>query len=364
MAATMELQEDDVQEVFFAEGLTDGLPVVPPTPARVEAMLAAGGVEAGEVIGVVPARNRTLTAEHAAVNAVMAGCAPGYFPVVLAALSAVLDPVFNPNAVLTSTGGAALCVVVSGPMAAEIGLNAGHGALGSGHRANATIGRALRLVAINVFDAKPGRMDGSSLGNPGKYSLCFAESPPPEPWEPLRVELGYGTDDTTVTVMATEGPRQVANLLNGHGHDLLRTYAAAMRNPSTFTVGKGGQGVIVLGPEHAAAVVEAGITRAEARRYLCEASRVAPDELLQAGVLLEQGSQHDMTPGPDGKLPTVREPDDIVLVTAGGGGAGWSAYLPAFAPTIHTRAVTRRVRPPGEALPDCGPDSCSVDLSR
>ena len=219
-------------------------------------------------------------------------------------------------------------------------------------------------MAINVLDARPGRMDGSSLGNPGKYSLCFAESTPPEPWVPLRVELGYEPEDTTVTIMATEGPRQVANLLNGDGRGLLRTYAAAMRNPTTFCVGKGGQAIVVLGPEHAAAMVEAGISQAEMRDYLVTASRVRPEELEEAGVLLEQGSQHDMTPGPDGRLPAVREPGDIVLVTAGGGGAGWSAYLPAFAPTIHTRSVTRRVRLPGEALPDCGPDSCTVDLSR
>ena len=364
MATTMEIEEADVQEVFFAEGLTDGLPVVPPTPERVEAMLVAGGVGADEMLGTITARNRSVTAEQAAVNAVMAGCAPASFPVVLAALSAMLDPAFNANAVLTSTGGAALCLVVSGPLASAIGLNAGHGALGSGHRANATIGRALRLVAINVLDARPGGMDGSSLGNPGKYSLCFAESSPPAPWEPWRVALGYDAADTTVTIMGTEGPRQVANLLNGDGHGVLRTYAAAMRNPTTFCVGKGGQAIVVLGPEHAAAMVEAGISQAEMRDYLVTASRVRPEELEEAGVLLEQGSQHDMAPGPDGKLPTVGEPDDVVVVTAGGGGAGWSAYLPAFAPTIHTRSVTRRVRLPGEALPDCGPDSCTVDLSR
>jgi len=364
MALTMELDENDVQDLFFAEGLTDGLPIVPPTPDRVAAMVEAGGIAADEVIGAIPARNRTVTVELAAINAVMAGCAPAYFPVVLAALSAMLDGVFNPNAVLTSTGGAALCLVVSGPLAAELGINAGHGALGSGHRANATIGRSLRLVAINVLDARPGRMDGSSLGNPGKYSLCFAESTPPDLWEPLRVALGYRIEDTTVTIMATEGPHQVANLLNGDGRGLLRTFAAAMRNPTTFCVGKGGQAIVVLGPEHAAAVAEAGITRDEMGQYLVTASRVRPEEFEEAGVLLERGSQHDMTPGPDGRLPAVREPDDIVIVTAGGGGAGWSAYLPAFAPTIHTRSVTRRVRLPGEALPDCGLDSCSVDLSR
>jgi len=360
VAETLELDETDVQDAFFERGWTDGLPIVPPTLERVAAMLDAGGVEAHELLGTVPERFRSVSAEMAAVNAVMAGCRPDYFPVVLAAVGALLDPVFNANAVVTSTGGAAQCVIVSGPLAAAIGMNSGHNALGSGNRANATIGRALRLVVGNVLGAKTGGMDGSSLGHPGKYSLCFAEAPPPAPWQPLRVELGYGAADTTVTVVPTEGPRQIANHLNPDPLGILRTFAAAMRTPSTFSVGKGSQGVIVLGPEHTSALVEAGWTRAGVREFLATQSRVTVEEIEAAGVLIETGAQHDMRPGRDGRLPTMASPDDVFLVTAGGAGAGWSAYLPNWAPTLHARATTRRVRPPGEALPDCGPDSCSV----
>jgi hypothetical protein len=278
----------------------------------------------------------------------------------LTALEAVLDPAFNVNTAVTSTGGAAICVIVSGPLAEEIGMNSRHNVLGSGNRANATIGRAVRLTAANALGAKTGKLDASSVGHPGKYTLCFAENPPTPPWEPLRVEQGYAADDTTVTIMATEGPRQVANQLNEAPEDVLLSFAAAMRNPSTFIVGKGGQGVVVLGHEHALAVHQAGWTKRQAREFLAEHSRITPAELEAGGIRIETGAQHDMTPGPDGKLPTVRSADDIVLVTAGGPGAGWSAYLPAWAPAMHSQSVTKRVRPVGEAMPDCGPDGCEI----
>jgi hypothetical protein len=162
--------------------------------------------------------------------------------------------------------------------------------------------------------------------------------------------------------MPVEGPRQIANHLNGDGHGVLKTIAAMMRNPATFIVGKGGQGIVVLGPEHTLALLESAISREEACSILARESRIAPAELEAAGVILEAGSQHDMTPAADGLLPTVACPEDLLIVTAGSGGAGWSSWMPSYAPPRHGRHVTRRVRPAGEALPDCGPDSCEVRL--
>jgi hypothetical protein len=359
----LELDVRDVQETFFERGWTDGLPVVPPRIELVDAMLAGAGLEPDELVGALPRRRRSVTAHHAAVNAVMAGCRPEYFPIVLAAIGALTDPAHNADAMLTSTGGAASCLVVSGPLAAAVGMNARHNALGSGNRANATIGRAVRLVAMNVLGARSGVLDATSLGHPGRYTLCFAEDDPPAPWEPLRVALGYAREDTTVTIMATEGPRQVANHLNEDPEGVLRTFAAAMRMPATFSAGKGGQGVVVMGPEHALAVRQAGWTQQAVCEFLAEATRIAPAELEAAGVVLERGTQqHAIAPGADGRLPTFRSPDDILLVTAGGEGSGWSAYLPSAAPTQHTRSASRRVRAPGEPLPDCGPDSCEVSF--
>ena len=359
-AETVSLEESEVQEQFFERGWTDGLPIVAPTPDRVEAMLAAGGVEPHDLLGAVAESNILVSADMVATNAVMAGCKPEYFRVVLAAMQAVLDPGFNANAVVTSTGGAALCLIVSGQVANEIGMNSLHNVLGSGNRANATIGRAVRLVAMNVLGAKPGGMDGSSFGHPGKYTFCFAESPTPQ-WPPLRVDLGHPEDDTTVTVVGAEGPRQVANALNPDGWGVLRTFASAMKAPSTFSVGKGHQVALVVGPEHLAAIHEAGISKPEAREFLARETRVTPEELESAGILIEEGYQHDMTPGADGKLPVVPTPDDILIVTAGGAGAGWSAYIPAWAPKLHSRVTTRRVRLPGDALPACGPGGCEID---
>ena len=354
------VDEADAIEHAFEHRWTDGLPVVPPTRARVEAMLAAGGVSGAHVLGAVPARRRIVTAEIAAANSVMAGCRPEYFVLVLAALDAALDPAFNINTVVTSTGGAAICVIVSGPLAATLGMNARHNVLGTGNRANATIGRALRLTASNALGAKTGRLDATSIGHPGKFTLCFAEDPPPAPWHGLHIVQGYAPGDTTVTVIATEGPRQVANQLSEMPEDVLRSFVAQMKSASTFIVGKGGQCVVVLGHEHALAVRQAGWSQRRVREFLLDHSRVTPAELAAGGVRVEHGAQHDMTPDAEGKLATFRSIDDIILVTAGGPGAGWSAYLPTWAPSIHSRYVTRRVRRVGEPLPDCGPDGCAL----
>ncbi|MBM3676517.1 MAG: hypothetical protein FJW96_01340 [Actinobacteria bacterium] len=358
---TLLLEEQDVQEQFFERGWTDGLPIVPPTPERVQALLDVVGCDDPELlIGMIPARRRGISMEKAAVNAVMAGCKPEYFPVVVAALESCFDQAFNLNTVLTSTGGAAIAVVVSGPIAQEIGMNARHNCLGSGNRANATIGRAVRLACCNVFGAKTGELDASSFGHQGKITFCFAEDPPPAPWRPLHERLGYGPQDTTVTVIPVEGVRQLAQQLNADAEGILRTFATSLKTPFSFHTGKGGQALMILGPEHARFCIEQGWTQERVCEFLYEQSRVTPRELEDAGVLLEVGAQHDMSPGPDGKIRGIASPRDIVLVTAGGEGAGWSAMAPGWAPTIHAAQASRRVRPSGEPLPDCGPDGCIV----
>jgi hypothetical protein len=257
---------------------------------------------------------------------------------------ALTDPAYNANAALTSTGGTAICAVVSGPYAVQVGMNSGRNCLGQGNRANATIGRALRLVAMNIIGAKVGVMDGSSIGNPGKYALCFAESEPIAPWEPLRVELGYRLDETTVTLLATEGPRQIANILSGQPDWVLRTMASSIRASHTYIAGKGGQCICLLGPEHAAAVRDAGWTRRQAREYIAAQTRISVADLEAGGVPVEATGAHAMVPEADGLYATFRDPADILLVCAGGGGAGWSACIPAWAPTNNSRAVTEVVR--------------------
>ena len=161
-------------------------------------------------------------------------------------------------------------------------------------------------------------------------------------------------------MVPVEGPHQLAQQLTDSAADVLRSFAASIRHPAWFSTGKGGHGALVLGPEHAGFCVAEGWSRQRVRDYVCEQARIDPAELVAAGVQLEQGAQHDMRAGADGKLATLRSPDDVLLVTAGGEGAGWSAWLPAWAPTIHAYRATRRVRPAGEPLPECGPDGCIV----
>jgi hypothetical protein len=214
-----------------------------------------------------------------------------------------------------------------------------------------TIGRAVRLVAANVFGARTGEMDGSSIGHPGKLSMCLAEYDPPAPWEPLRVELGFDRSDTTVTILATEGPRQVANHLNPDPAGVLLTFAAAMRNPATYCVGKGSQGLVILGYEHSQILHQAGWSKQRIREFLVEESRITADELARWGILKEKGSQHDLGETHDGKLPAIATIDDLFVVTAGGAGAGWSSYIPVWAPTLHNRSVTVAVELPGGSVP-------------
>ncbi len=342
---TLDVDEENLYEEFCARGWTDGLPVVAPTEERVAALLERAVLSPDAVLGEIPHLRRSLTARASAANAVMAGCAPMHFPLAVAALRAMLDPAFNAHTVMSSTGGAAFCLLVSGPITVELEMATRNDALGIGARSNAVVGRTLRLVARNVFDARAGHLDGSSIGHPGKFTMCLAEDAPPTPWRTLNCELGYDEEDSTVTILGTEAPRQVANLLNPSPEGILLTMASAMRLPATFPVGKGGQGVVVLGPEHAALLVDAGWSRSDVREFLAEASRVDPSELQAAGVIIEEGSQHDMRPGVDGRLPAVRSPKDIFLVTAGGHGAGWSAYIPAWAPLQHSMATTWLVTP-------------------
>jgi hypothetical protein len=362
MVETLHVDEESFQDTFYDNGWTDGLPVIAPTQARVEAMLSGGGVGPEDPLGGVASQQLVMTAEHAAINAVMAGCEPVAFPIVLTALSACLDPTFNLPVVCTSTGGSAICVIVSGPMAEAVGMHSGHNALGPSSRANATIGRAIRLASTNFLGSRTQGTDGTSLGHPGKYTFCFAEQTPPDPWDPLRVDLGYGIDDTTVTVFPAEAPRQVANHLNSDPDGIVATLASALRTPFHFAAGKGGaQFVVVVGPEHAGAVTAAHWTRQQVAAAIHAQSRISPEEIAAAGVTLELGSHHDMRTEADGKLTTVRSPEDILVVTAGGAGGGWSAVIAAWAPLKHSQYVTRRVRETGEALPPCGPDGCTVN---
>ena len=219
----------DAVRASFDEPWSDGLPIIVPTPEALDDMITAGGRPPNECLGTVEGRNLSIHVWQAASCAVMAGCLPHYFPVVLATWDAILEPRFNLDGALTSTGGAALAAVVSGPYAEEIGMRSGSGVFGPGNRANATIGRAIRLGCMSALNAIPGHMDAGSFGHGGKYSFHFAESEPPKGWPSLREQLGFPAASTTVTVMPADAPRQIMHRWQPSPEDMLKVVGMSMQ---------------------------------------------------------------------------------------------------------------------------------------
>jgi hypothetical protein len=336
-------------ETCFEQGWTDGLPVVPASADLVERMLAAGPWRADDVLLYEPVRDRAVSAWHAAINAVMAGCRPEYFPVVGAALSAIGDPEFKLHGPATSTGGAALMVIVNGPVAQAIGMHAGGNLFGPGVRANATIGRALRLVLLNCLDCRPGVLDQSTQGWAGKYSLCFAEDEAASPWEPLHVSRGFRADQSAVTVFAAESGHNVLVHAASEPEMLLTGFADAMAGLGSLSPGRS---VIVFAPEHAQHLARASWSRvrtqawlyAHARRPLADlkrAGKVEADflgnaEMCQwlygrAAAAADPGAH--LRPQPGDEAIFVHRglgPDDILLCAGGGAAGGHSAFFPSW----------------------------------
>jgi hypothetical protein len=302
----------------YERGWTDGLPVIPPTVDRVDAMLDAAGSDPEEILAVHETTGRRCSAHSAAVNAVMAGCLPEYFPVLIAALRALNREDFNYHASTASTGGSATMLIVSGPIVDAIGMNTGVNVFGSGNRANATIGRTLRLIHLNVFKMTPGITDRSTQGNPGKYSLCIGESTAHNPWEPLHVDFGLSADASAVTVYAAGGFHNVENHYSSDGEGILLAIADSMSSLGSLTAG---QSVVVLSPEHAAIVAEEGWSRGAVRRFLYEHARRPAEDLRRVGRPVPEGTRY---------VHRGHGPDDILVTVAGGEAGGHSAFLPSW----------------------------------
>lgn len=334
-------------EAFLAQPWSDGFPVVPPTVDLVERMIAAGGRPADERLGTVPERNLSIDIWQAATCAVMAGCRPDYFPVVLASWDALLDPRFRLNTWLSTTGGTAIAALVSGPYAQQIGMNSGAGLFSPGNRANATIGRAIRLGALTALQAIPGQLDAANYGHAGKYTFHFAEQTPPAPWRPVREQLGYPASATTVTVMPAEAPRQVRHAYQPSAQDLLRTFAAAMKDPSQAGTGVGTTYMAIVGGEHADIFIEAGLSTQQIREALSELSSVSIEELANAGIRYDTPGTRYGKPDANGRMVSA-PPEHILVTTAGGYGGGWSVVIPSLTWTRMFLPITRAVRLPGE----------------
>ena len=319
----------DELEEMFERGWSDGLPVIPPTPERVQAML--GGRDPSTSLGEVPPAMGEATLQRLAACAVLAGCRPEYFPVVIAAAVAALEPAFNLNGQAVTTQPAGQLVILNGPARETLGLNASIGALGPGNRANLTIGRALRLMVSLTGGGYPGRMDRATLGHPGKIGFCLAEDERVSPWEPLHVERGFEPDQSVVTLIACDAPMSISDHRSLTAEELtsvLGWAAAATWSPNWWPLG--GTSLFVICPEHAALFGEAGWSKQRVREEMFEAVQ-RPAHKLRWGETTPK-----VQAAPEFQAITKWDsPDDIVLVVAGGEAGRYSAV---FGPCLGLQA--------------------------
>ena len=332
---------EDEPEAFFERGWTDGLPVVAPTPARVLRMLEGTTRPPDEVVALVPPAFAECTVEKVAVNAVMAGCRPEYLPVVLAAVEAACSDEFNMHGLLCTTWFAGPVVIVNGPVARQIGMNSGVNALGQGNRANATIGRALQLVVRNVGGGRPGEIDRATLGNPGKYTFCFAEDEEGSPWEPLAVERGVPEGTSAVTLFAGYGPHAVADQLSRTPESLARSLAWALEGIFHPKLAFYTDAVLVISPEHARVFREAGWDKARLRAELLGLLTKPGTEMVRGAGGCAEGMPESLA-GAD--IPKYT-PDGLLIVHAGGGAGLFSAVIGGWVRgEIGSTPVTREVK--------------------
>lgn len=352
----------DLVEAYFDKGWTDGLPVVPPTPEKLALMLAALGGEPDTVECRVPPRHGVLTREVLAINLVLAGCKPEYAPVVRAALLALTDKAFNLNGVQATTHVAAPLLIVNGPLARQIGMNAGCNAFGSGNRANATIGRAIRLVLLNVGGGWPGELDKSTVGHPGKYTYCVAENEAASPFAPYHVEKGYRPEDSTVFVIAAEAPHSVTNHVANDPEGILDSVCSALSTIANNNAVSSGHCTLILGPEHAQTIAAKGWTRHDVRSYVWMNAWNTFGALSfhnRYGKIYNRNLPRWYRREPDARIPIVPSPEHIHLFVVGGEAGRFSAVIPGWGHM--SQPVLRGINGAAPALgPECADESCQL----
>jgi hypothetical protein len=336
---------NDARAIFddlYARGFTDGLPVIPPTEEAVADMLEHCGLRPQDEIAVLPPANSVATAEKVAVNAVMAGCLPEYLPVVIAALQAMTAEGFCLLSVQTTTSPVAPVLVINGPIRERIALNTGRGCMGPGRRANATIGRAVRLALVNIGDCPPGEIDKAVHGMPGKFSFCFGEREEESPWEPLHVERGFAATQSTVTVYGGQGTQNILGMFR-QPENILHVLADGMRSYGHNGYLRGsGTPLVVMSPGHARILGEHGWDKQRIRNELFERTRIRRSE-IPAELQITRPVYADY--GPDELCATCRTPSDIHIVVAGGPEPYHIAYIPSFS---HVQAQTAAIAVKGE----------------
>ena len=331
--------------------MTDGLPVVPPTAARVAATLAAAGRSRDELVAEMAPNFGRATVEKIAVNAVMAGCRPEYFPVVLAAVEAICDDRFCLLGVSGTTDAVAPLVIVNGPIRGALDINSGAGVFGPGWRANATIGRAVRLCWINIGGALPGIISMSTFGGPGRYTYCIGESEEASPWEPLHVEHGFEPGESTVAVLAAEAPQIVADTRSRNAVDLLTTIARSVEVVAHHKATGLGDTALVFSPEHVTTLAADGWSKARVREFLWERLRKPVRDLLPGRDGGEGLSDEALAAFPEGVrsealVPKFQAPESLKLLVAGGPAGRFTAIVPGWPfRNAPSRMVFRKIVP-------------------
>ena len=322
-----------IQDYCWEQGWTDGLPVVPPTESLVREMLEGYGGDPSFSLGIMQPRNARATLEKLAINAVMAGCKPEYFPVVVAATKAALDKDFNLGGNAATTGGAAQVMIINGPIANELDINGDAACFGPGSRSNAAIGRALRLIIRNIGGLIPGEMDKATLATPGRYSFCFSENETRSPWEPRNIEVGYAEGSSTVTLMAVRGVYTIMETTVSTGLEVLQTITGNMKATGIsnyYQIGTGAQIAVVLCPEHANEIAASGLSKSDVQEFIYQNARMPMNMLVGRAHYGNRNwpSWIDQT-DPETLVPIVRESKDLMIIVAGGDGrhsawlAGW-----------------------------------------
>ena len=332
---------DDSPEAVYAhvmsQGWGDGLPVVPPTEERVWTFIQESGLASDHVVGVVGPAEGEATVEKIAINAVMAGCLPEYMAVIIATVEGVCEEQFNLGGVQTTTNSCGVGLIINGPIRRTLDVNCGRSCLGRGSRANATMGRALSLVLMNVGGAKPGDVDKATHGSPGKYTLCFGEDEESSPWEPLHVERGFSADESTVTVNSFNGTLNTLTITYLNIVDMLWVMARDLgqMGSNNLHLGKGEPGLLIT-PGHARLAAEGGMSKQDVKQYIYDNSGFPASELRP------MVRSHRLEPViVDGIVHQTRRPEDVMLVVAGGPEPYHATFMPTFGDSW---AVTKPIR--------------------
>ncbi len=339
---TIPAEFDEFRRFADARGWGDGLPLVPPTDDKVALML--GGRDPKGTLGAIPPGYGEATLEVLAANAVMAGCEPRAFPVIVAAVEAMLEPQFNLAGVQATTHPVAPLLVVHGPVAAELGLNSGSGVLGPGFAPNATLGRAIRLILLNVGLARPGQGDLSTHGGPAKFTYCMTENMADSPWPEYHTSVGFAERDSAVSVIGLEAPHNVEDHQSTTGVRLVNIVADAMRQlgHNSWVISKGNDFLVLFGPEHAQMLGRDGWSREDVQRYLYHRACRPVAEVMESGNWVGREWpvwMNALAERPEALVPPVRRPEEIRVMVAGGPGKH-SAVMPGFG---STSAVTKLV---------------------